>query len=45
MEVDPRSLDDAVAKNAFTGVATVHVDGARTFERVEGFTTAVTACR
>ena len=37
MEVDPRSLDDAVAKNAFTGVATVHVDGARTFERVEGF--------
>ncbi len=37
MEVDPRSLDDAVSKHAFTGVATVHVDAVRTFERVEGF--------
>jgi CubicO group peptidase (beta-lactamase class C family) len=37
VEIDPGALDDAVARNAFTGVATVHVDGRRTFERVEGF--------
>ncbi len=37
MEIDPRSLDDAVAQGSFTGVVTVHVDGRRTFERVEGF--------
>lgn len=37
MEVDPHALDEAVARSSFTGVATVHVAGQRTFERVEGF--------
>jgi CubicO group peptidase (beta-lactamase class C family) len=37
MHVDPRALDDAVAKESFTGVATVDVAGRRTLERCEGF--------
>lgn len=37
MEVDPRSLDEAVAKNAFTGVTTVDAADRRTMERCEGF--------
>ena len=37
MEIDQHALDDAVDRDRFTGVATVHVDGRRTFERVEGF--------
>ena len=37
MDVDARSLDDAVAKNTFTGVVTVDAAGRRTLERCEGF--------
>ena len=37
MQVDPRSLDDAVAAEAFTGVATVDVADRRILERCEGF--------
>lgn len=37
MEIDPRVLDHAVARNRFSGVATVHLAGRRTYERVEGF--------
>lgn len=37
MHVDPTTLDAAVAKHAFTGVATVDVGDRRTMERVEGF--------
>jgi CubicO group peptidase (beta-lactamase class C family) len=37
MNVDPRALDDAVAAEAFTGVATVDVAGHRILERCEGF--------
>ena len=37
MEVDPRALDDAVAAEAFTGVATVDVADRRILSRCEGF--------
>lgn len=37
MHVDPRTLDDAVARQAFSGVATVDVGDQRTMERCEGF--------
>ena len=37
MHIEARTLDDAVARNAFTGVATVDVGGRRTLERCEGF--------
>lgn len=37
MHVDPATLDAAVAKSAFTGVATVDVGDRRTMERCEGF--------
>ena len=37
MHVDPRALDDAVAAEAFTGVATVDVADRRILERCEGF--------
>ena len=37
MQVDPHTLDDAVAKNAFTGVITIDMGGQRTLERCEGF--------
>ncbi|MBB1511167.1 beta-lactamase family protein [Tessaracoccus sp. MC1627] len=37
MQVDPHTLDDAVAKNAFTGVVTIDVGEARVLERCEGF--------
>ncbi len=37
MHVDPATLDAAVAKHAFTGVATVDVGDRRTLERCEGF--------
>jgi CubicO group peptidase (beta-lactamase class C family) len=37
MQIDPSSLDDAVAKHRFTGVAAIDVDGTRVFERCEGF--------
>ncbi|WP_206447883.1 serine hydrolase domain-containing protein [Agrococcus sp. KRD186] len=37
MHIDPRSLDDAIAEDAFTGVATIDVAGERTLERCEGF--------
>ncbi|GAA1477155.1 serine hydrolase domain-containing protein [Nocardioides aestuarii] len=37
MEVPEGALDDAVTRSSFTGVATVHVAGQRTFERVEGW--------
>ncbi|MFA4841254.1 MAG: serine hydrolase domain-containing protein [Agrococcus sp.] len=37
MHVDPAMLDAAVAKRAFTGVATVDVADRRTLERCEGF--------
>ncbi|MHA7208617.1 serine hydrolase domain-containing protein [Arthrobacter sp. MDT1-65] len=37
MHIDARTLDDAVARNAFTGVATVDTGERRTLERCEGF--------
>ena len=37
MEIPEGALDDAVAKDSFTGVATVHVGGRRTYERVSGW--------
>jgi CubicO group peptidase (beta-lactamase class C family) len=37
MQIDPRTLDEAVAREAFTGVATIDVGGTRTLERCEGF--------
>lgn len=37
MHVDPRTLDEAVARQAFTGVATVDVADRRVLERSEGF--------
>ncbi|HYN67480.1 MAG TPA: serine hydrolase domain-containing protein [Ornithinibacter sp.] len=37
LQIDPRTLDDAVAAAAFTGVATVDVADRRTLERCEGF--------
>ncbi len=37
MHVDPTTLDAAVAKHAFTGVATVDVGDRRRLERCEGF--------
>ena len=37
MHVDPALLDAAVAKHAFTGVATVDAGERRTMERCEGF--------
>ncbi|GAA1423805.1 serine hydrolase domain-containing protein [Agrococcus citreus] len=37
MHVDPEALDAAVAKHAFTGVATVDRGDRRTLERCEGF--------
>jgi CubicO group peptidase (beta-lactamase class C family) len=37
VEISQSALDDAVTRNRFSGVATVHVAGRRTFERVEGF--------
>ena len=37
MHVDPRTLDEAVAEQAFTGVATVDVADRRVLERCEGF--------
>ena len=37
MHVDPRTLDEAVAAEAFTGVATVDVADRRVMERCEGF--------
>ncbi len=37
MHIDARTLDDAVARNAFTGVATVDVGGLRILEQCEGF--------
>lgn len=37
MHIDVRTLDDAVARNAFTGVATVDIGERRTLERCEGF--------
>ena len=37
VHVDPRALDDAVAAESFTGVATVDVAGQRVLERCEGF--------
>ena len=37
MHVDPRTLDDAVAAEAFTGVATVDVADRRVLERCQGF--------
>ncbi|MHA6523470.1 serine hydrolase domain-containing protein [Tessaracoccus sp. G1721] len=37
MQVDPHTLDDAVAKHAFTGVITVDVGDERVLERCEGF--------
>jgi CubicO group peptidase (beta-lactamase class C family) len=37
MQVDPTTLDEAVAKSAFTGVVTVDVGDRRTLERCEGF--------
>jgi CubicO group peptidase (beta-lactamase class C family) len=37
MQVDARALDEAVAKNSFTGVATVDVADRRILERCEGF--------
>lgn len=37
MQVDPRTLDEAVAKEAFTGVVAVDVADKRTLERCEGF--------
>lgn len=45
MEVDPAALDAAVAKHRFSGVATVHVAGRRTLERVSGWATVGTAYR
>ena len=37
MHVDPRTLDDAVAAQSFSGVATVDVADRRVLERCEGF--------
>ena len=37
MHLGPRALDDAVAAQSFTGVATVDVADRRVFERCEGF--------
>ena len=37
MQVDPHTLDAAVAENAFTGVITIDVGGQRILERCEGF--------
>ena len=37
MHVDPRTLDEAVVAEAFTGVATVDVADRRVMERCEGF--------
>ncbi|WP_306231626.1 serine hydrolase [Agrococcus beijingensis] len=37
MHVDQQQLDEAVAKEAFTGVATIDVGDERVLERVEGF--------
>lgn len=37
MHVDPEALDAAVAKHAFTGVATIDEGERRTMERCEGF--------
>lgn len=37
MHLDPRTIDAAVAKSAFSGVATVDVADQRVFERCEGF--------
>ncbi|MHA7240211.1 serine hydrolase domain-containing protein [Arthrobacter sp. TMS1-12-1] len=37
MHIEPRTLDDAVVRNAFTGVATIDVGERRTLERCEGF--------
>ena len=37
MHVDPGALDDAVAAQAFTGIATVDVADRRVLERCEGF--------
>lgn len=37
MELDPRTLDAAVAESRFSGVVTVDVGGQRVLERCEGF--------
>ena len=37
MDIDARALDDAVAKNAFTGVAAIDIADRRVLERCEGF--------